>query len=69
MADSTAPAEPRDQRAERRGTIAEAIGDLVPRKPLDNDRAQGLVATVGTRPWFEDEPEAHAVIHDADSWC
>jgi hypothetical protein len=49
--------------------IAEPVGDPVQREALDEDRAQGLIATMGTLPRLEEEATARAVIHDVGSWC
>src|SRR5262249_26854213 len=53
VASPTSTAEPRDERAESCGAIAEAVGDLIQREPLDEDRAQGLVTAMATLSWFE----------------
>ena len=54
-------------RSQRRGLVAEPLGDAIEGLVIDEDRAEGLVLALEGLLWLEEEPAGVAPVHDAGS--
>ena len=51
-------------RPQRRGRVAEPLGDAIEGLVIDEDRAERLVLALEGLAWFEEEPLDVASVHD-----